>query len=149
MLVFCGIQWHLLIKKIRLWGFVFAKKIFFSTHSNLKHLNKPIYSLKKSQKTKMNLKLKIFTIRYISSSKEKKKKHIGETSFMKWNSLTSRLTIFMVGIIANDDSLYTRFQWALSLLSEKRLKIKKIKFGIKIKFLTILRTDYIITKKKG
>jgi hypothetical protein len=37
----------------------------------------------------------------------------------------------------------------LSLLSEKRLKIKKIKFGIKIEFLTILRTDYIITKKKG
>jgi hypothetical protein len=137
LLVFCGIQWHLLIKKIGLWGFVFAKKIFFSTHSNLKHLNKPIYSLKKSQKTKMNLKLKIFTIRYISSSKEKKKKHIGETSFMKWNSLTSTLIIFMVGIIINNDYLYTRFQWDLSLLSKRKLKIKKIKFDIKIEFLII------------
>lgn len=137
MLVFCGIQWHLLIKKIGLWGFVFAKKIFFSTHSNLKHLNKSIYSLKKSQKTKMNLKLKIFTIRYISSSKEKKKKDIGETFFMKWNSLTSTLIIFMVGIIINNDYLYTRFQWDLSLLSKRKLKIKKIKFDIKIEFLII------------
>ena len=35
----------------------------------------------------------------------RKKKHIGQTSFMKWNLLIKKLIIFMVRIVDNDKVL--------------------------------------------
>ena len=45
-------------------------------------------------------------LRSASLSKEKKKKHLGETAFMKWNPLTPFLTFLVPRIIVHDNFLF-------------------------------------------
>ena len=41
---------------------------------------------------------------FLGKGKEEKK-HLGYTPLMKWNSLTPKLFIFVVGIVVNDEFL--------------------------------------------
>jgi len=57
-----------------------------------KHFDEPIYGLNKTKKWLKNQNQSepknILLVRFASSSKEKKKKHLGKTTLVKWNPLT-------------------------------------------------------------
>jgi len=64
-------------------------------------------------------------LRFASSSKEKKKKHLGETALMKWNPWTPFLTFLVLRIIVNDNFLflYRNPASSLSPLTKKKKKL--------------------------
>jgi len=76
------------------------------------------------------------------------KGHLGETPLMKWNPLTRyRLFLWLELSSMMTLSLSTsEFSKPLSP-SKKELKIREIKFGIKIEFLTTKGVGHLITKK--
>jgi hypothetical protein len=98
------------------------------THGkHLKHLDKPIHNLnkKKLEKT-IKSNPKTFSQLDLPHRVSRRKKQLGETLLIKWNSLTSILTILTAQIIVNNHfiSLH-RNSTILSLPSNKKKKIEK------------------------
>lgn len=68
--------------------------------------------------------------------------------FMEWISSIPISIILVAVIYVNDDFLY--LYWILmgvSLLLQKKLKIRKIKFSIKSNFLTTTEIDHLLTER--
>jgi hypothetical protein len=80
--------------------------LFKTPRKHFKYLDKHIHGHKKTQKTKINPKLKLFSWTNLSPWARRREKNLGQTPLMKWNLITLKLTIFMARIVINDNFLF-------------------------------------------
>ena len=110
-----GVSFFLVYKHILNVFFFYQKHLenILNTLINLSTtLKKPKKQLKKS---KINSNTKTFPWLDMPPQVRRKKKHLGKTSFIKWNPLTTISIILVVKIIVNGYFFY--FHWILKALS--------------------------------
>jgi len=104
-----------------------------------------------TQKTDINLKLKLLSVSDLPfQERRRKKKKPRSNSSQEMEPIDTNINHFMFEIINNNEFLsLSQNSASLSPLSQKRLKIREIKFDTKIEFQKIKGINYLIAKKDG
>ena len=103
-----------------------------------------------TQKTEINPKPKLLSGSDLPFQERRRKKKLRSNFSHEMEPIDTNINHLMFEIINNDEFLsLSQNSASLSLLSQKRLKIKEIKFDAKIEFQKTKGISYLISKKDG